>query len=444
MRNKTFFMASLGCDKNRVDGERLLGEIVRRGCKITDDPQEAEIVIVNTCAFLNAAREESINAIFAYNALRPGNSKAPCGKLEKLVVAGCLSEKFTAELQKHLPEADVLLGVKDASALFTALEASYAEARQINAVGTGTGERTARFIPTAPHVKYLKIADGCFNHCTYCLIPKIRGKYVSYPMEELVGEARSLGQTEELVLVAQDTTRYGEDLGKNRFPELIRRLSELENIGHIRLLYCYPEAVTEELIREFQENPKLLKYIDLPMQHAEDRILKLMGRRGRRADLEALVKTLRSEVPGIALRSTFIAGFPSETEEEHGGMLSFLEEMRLDNCGFFAYSREAETPAYNMRGQVHPSTKKRWVRELYEAQARISAALLQSRVGETLPVLVDGYDKIGYIGRAYFQAPEIDGNVSFVSPKRKLVPGEIVPVKIQSAETYDLFGIVEE
>ncbi len=437
MLQKTFFFCLLGCDKNRVDGERLMGEAERRGCSITDDPKEAQIVVVNTCAFLNAAREESIDAILAYSRLKEG-------KLEKLVVAGCLPEKFVAELQKGLPEVDVFLGVKDASALFSALEASYEMDRQINAVGTGTGDRTARHVSTQSHIKYLKIADGCFNHCTYCLIPKIRGRYVSYPMEELVAEAAALGETEELVLVAQDTTRYGEDGGQNQFVALIRALSALPNIRHIRLLYCYPEAITEELIAEVRDNDKVLKYLDIPMQHSEDRILKLMGRRGTRAELVALIRKLRAEIPAIAIRTTFIAGFPSETEEEHRALIAFLEGMKFENCGFFAYSREEDTPAYRLPGQVHPSTKKRRVRELYEAQAAISAERLRTWVGQTLSVVCDCPDTDGWIGRAYFQAQEIDGSVFFTANGQKVEVGKVYRVKIVGAETYDLIGQCEE
>ena len=437
MQKKVFGVISLGCDKNRVDAERLMGEIVRRGHTLTDDISRAQVIIVNTCAFLGAAREESINAVLEANAERGG-------VLEKIVVTGCLPQKFIGELYPALTEADVFLGVGDVSELFPALERAYAGER-VNAVGCGNAQNAPRYVSTPSHIKYLKIADGCFNHCTYCLIPKIRGKYVSYPMEELVEEARSLGETQELVLVAQDTTRYGEDGGKNLFAELIRRLSALGNIRHIRLLYCYPEAITGDLIAELQTNPKLLKYLDIPLQHSENNILKRMGRRGSREDYLTLFKKLRAAVPEIAIRSTFIAGFPGETEEEHKSLLAFLQEAQLENCGFFAYSREPETPAYNLSGQVHPSTKKRWVRELYERQATISAAKLQKLVGKTLTVLCDGIDdgRQCFVGRAYFQAYEIDGNTFFTAPRAE--EGKTYKVHIDRAETYDLFGhTVEE
>lgn len=436
MVNKTFGMISLGCDKNRVDGERILGEIKRHGCPITEDIGQAQVLIVNTCAFLNAAREESIAAVLEGNGYRNG-------VLEKIVVTGCLPEKFIGELFPALTEADVFLGVKDASELFPALERAYAGER-VNAVGKGDGTCADRVITTMPHIKYLKIADGCFNHCTYCLIPKIRGKYHSYPMDDLLKEAASLGETEELILVAQDTTRYGEDLGENLFVKLIQKISNLDNICHIRLLYCYPEVIGEELISELKTNPKLVKYLDIPLQHSENRILKLMGRRGSGEDYLALLARLRQEVPEIAVRTTFISGFPSETEEEHAALLRFLGQAQFTNCGFFAYSREPETPAYRMAGQILARVKKRRLKELYARQAEISRAQLREYVGKTLSVVCDGidYERSCFVGRAYFQAPEIDGNVFFTSPKAET--GKRYAVKIDRADTYDLYGHTEE
>jgi len=433
MLKKKFGMISLGCDKNRVDGERLLGEIKMRGCEIVNDISEAEVLIVNTCAFLNSARQEAIEAVLEGNSYR-------VGKLEKLVVSGCLPEKYIGELFPELTEADVFLGVNDAPALFDALERSY-EGERVNAVRTCAEPCfTERVVSTAPHVKYLKIADGCANHCTYCLIPKIRGKYRSYPMETLVEEARSLGKTEELVLVAQDTTRYGEDQGQNNFVNLIRKISKLDNICHIRLLYCYPEKIDGALIAEIRDNPKILKYLDIPLQHSENRILKLMGRRGTREEYGKLFERLRREIPGIALRTTFITGFPSETEEEHRALISFIKEQKFENAGIFAYSREPETPAYKMKGQIPAGVKKRRQRELYEAQREVSKNFLRSFVGKTLPVVCDGVngEGTGFTGRAYFQAPEIDGNVFFTSPRAK--EGEIYHIKIVEATDYDLIG----
>lgn len=433
---KIFGMISLGCDKNRVDGERLLGEVKRHGCEITDDISRAQVLIINTCAFLNAAREESINAVLESNAYRNG-------ALEKIVVTGCLPEKFIGELFPALTEGDVFLGVNDASELFPALERSYREGR-INAVGTGNGCMPKRVVSTVPHLKYLKIADGCFRHCTYCLIPKIRGKYRSYSLEDLIAEAESLGDTQELVLVAQDTTRYGEDSGENQFCALLRKLSALENIHQIRILYCYPEAITEELVAEVRDNPKIVKYLDIPFQHSETRILKLMGRMGTRESYLNLLEKLRREIKGIAVRSTFMAGFPSETEEDHAGLCAFLKEAKLENCGFFAYSREPDTPAYRMKGQVPAQVKKRRVRELYAVQKNISLENLKKYVGETLTVLCDGidYENSCFLGRAYFQAYEIDGVVRFTAPRAQT--GEYYSVYIDKTDGYDLFGRVEE
>ncbi len=293
-------------------------------------------------------------------------------------------------------------------------------------------------------MKYLKIADGCFHHCTYCLIPKIRGKYRSYPEEELVREAASLGETEELVLVAQDTTRYGEDTGENKFVSLIKKLSNLDNVCHIRLLYCYPEVVTDELIRELKTNPKLLKYLDIPLQHSEDRILKLMGRRGRKQDYLALFAKLRKEIPEIAIRTTFIAGFPSETEEEHQAMLEFLDEVKFENCGFFAYSREPDTPAYRLKGQIPAREKNRRVKALYRKQETISLSRMERYVGKTLRIVCDGidYERSCFAGRAYFQAPEIDGCVYFTAAEAEV--GKSYLIKIERADAYDLYGSAVE
>lgn len=433
MQSKKFGMISLGCDKNRVDGERILGEIRANGFSIVTDLSEAEVLIINTCAFLNAAREEGINEIIS-----AAGTKGK-GKLEKIVVSGCLSEKFIKELYPALTEADVFLGIHDAKELFPALERAYAGER-VNAVGKAAETRSARVVSTPEHYKYLKIADGCSNFCTYCLIPKIRGKYRSYPMDELVEEAKSLGYTQELILVAQDTTRYGEDGGDNEFVTLLKKISALDNIRRVRLLYCYPEKIDGALIREIRDNPKILKYLDVPLQHSENRILKLMGRRGTKEEYEALFATLRKEIPEIAIRTTFISGFPSETEEEHKALTAFIEEQKFENAGVFAYSREPETPAYRMKGQIPAGTKKRRRRELYLAQRQVSENFLKTFVGKVIPVACDGVNDegTGFVGRAYFQAPEIDGKVFFTAPRAK--EGEIYRIKIEESSDYDLYG----
>lgn len=435
LSKKLFGVISLGCDKNRVDSEKLLGLIKDRGYALTDDLQKAQIVIVNTCAFLQSAREEAIETI-----LECADYKG--GKLEKLVVTGCLPQKFIDELYLPLQEADVFLGINDYEKIFEALEKSYLENERQNYVGKGRdGYIQSRVLTTDEHYAYLKIADGCYNHCTYCLIPKIRGKYRSYPMEELLREAQELGDTAELILVAQDTTRYGEDLyGENRFVSLLQQLSSLDNIRKIRLLYCYPDVITDALIEEIATNPKIVKYMDIPLQHSENRVLKLMNRKGTREGYLALFKKLRERIPDIAIRSTFISGFPTETEEEFEGMLAFIQEAKLINCGFFAYSREPDTGAYRMKPQIHHATKKRRVRALYEAQAEISRQLLSKYIGKEIEVLCDGidYEKGCFVGRAHFSAPDIDGKVYFYAGEA--MQGEFYNVTVDSADHYDLYG----
>ncbi|MBE5753486.1 MAG: 30S ribosomal protein S12 methylthiotransferase RimO [Clostridiales bacterium] len=439
LKNKIFGVISLGCDKNRVDTEKLLAKIKNKGCRLTDDLSKAEIVIINTCAFLESAREEAIETILEC-------AEYKSGKLEKIVVTGCLPQKFIDELFLPLKEADVFLGINDYDKIFEALEESYKTKKRTNYVGKGQDVFSFdRVLTTQPHYAYLKIADGCYNHCTYCLIPKIRGKYRSYPMENLIKEAEELGELSELIVVAQDSTRYGEDLyGENKFVELLKKLSALENIRSIRLLYCYPDVISDELIKEIKDNDKILKYIDIPLQHSENRILKLMNRKGSREKYLELFAKLRKEIPQIAIRSTFISGFPTETEEEFENMIDFIKQAKLFNCGFFAYSKEPDTAASRLKGQVHQATKKRRVRKLYETQSRISFEMLNSFVGKEIEVLCDGidYDKNCFVGRAYFNAPDIDGKVYFNAGNA--MQGERYKVKIEKADNYDLYGKTED
>ena len=439
LKNKLFGVISLGCDKNRVDTEKLLGAIKAQGYMLTSDMSKAHIIVVNTCAFLQSARQEAIETVLECAQYKDKN-------LEKIVVSGCLPQKYVDELVGVLNEADVFIGIEDYELLFQALEQSYQTDAQQNFVKQGKdGYSFDRVLTTDEHVAYLKIADGCYNHCTYCLIPKIRGKYRSYPMENLLREAEELGDIAELVLVAQDTTRYGEDLyGENKFVELIQKLSKLENIQAIRLLYCYPDVIDDKLIHELKTNDKLLKYIDIPLQHSEDRVLKLMNRKGKREKYLSLIKRLQAEIPGMAIRSTFISGFPTETEEEFLAMQDFLQQANLFNCGFFAYSREPDTGAYKLKPQVHGNTKQRRVRALYQTQRAISRKLLNGFVGKKIEVLCDGidYDKGCFVGRAYFNAPDIDGKVYFNAPEA--MQGERYWVEIESADDYDLYGKTED
>ena len=401
---------------------------------MTDDISVARILVVNTCAFLNSARSEAIETILDCAAQKNAN-------LEKLVVTGCLPQKFIGELYEQLPEVDVFLGTKDYNSFFDFLEAAY-RGKRVNAVGAGCGQvKTDRVVTTPSHYAYLKIADGCNNKCTYCLIPKIRGKYESYSVESLVEEAEKLGEIAELILVAQDVTRYGTDLyGRKELKNLLKQLSALDNIGSIRLLYCYPDMIDDEIIEEIRDNSKILKYLDIPLQHSENRILRLMNRKGAREDYISLIEKLRENIPGIALRSTFIAGFPCETEDEFHGLCDFLSIVRLDNCGFFGYSKEPDTAAAKLKGQIPSGVKKRRVSELYKTQSRISAEKLAEFKGKILRVLCDGidYDRNCFVGRAYFQAPEIDGNVYFNALSAK--QGEYYDVLIENCDSYDLYG----
>lgn len=437
-KQKTFGLISLGCDKNRVDSEKLLSIIKSAGCRITDDINEARILIVNTCAFLNESRKEAIETVLQCAQYKSEN-------LEKIVVTGCLPQKYIGEAFDALTEADVFLGTDDYDKIFEALEKSYSGER-VNFVGTGGGEYSAgRILTTPQHYAYLKIADGCNNRCTYCLIPKIRGAYVSYPIEKLLEEAEKLGDVSELILVAQDVTRYGIDLyGEKKLREILQKLTTLVNINSVRLLYCYPDMIDDGLIEEIRDNNKIVKYLDIPLQHSEDRILRLMNRKGGRKEYLDLISKLRKNIPEVALRSTFIAGFPTETEEECDALCSFLREAQLDNCGFFAYSREPDTAAYKLKGQIPYAVKRSRVKKLYSVQREISANKLKNLLGKKIKVLCDGinYEKSCFEGRAYFGAPEIDGKVYFNA--HNAVQGEYYDVLITKTEDYDLFGRTEE
>ncbi len=435
---KKFGLISLGCDKNRVDSEKLLAIIKAKGCFITDNAEEAQIMIVNTCAFLNDSRKEAINTIIDSAEYKSSN-------LEKLVVTGCLPQKYIDEIFNSLVEADVFLGTDDYDKLFEALEKSY-NGDRVNFVGCGNGcFRTDRILTTPQHYAYLKIAEGCSNRCAYCLIPEIRGKYVSYPMERLIDEAATLGDISELIIVAQDITRYGIDLyGEKKLKEILQKLTGLVNINSVRLLYCYPELIDDGLIEEIRDNKKIIKYLDIPFQHSEDRILKLMRRAGSREKYLALLRKLRENIPEIAIRSTFIAGFPTETEEEFESLCDFLREAKLDDCGFFAYSREEGTAAYSLKGQISSAEKKRRVKRLYSVQREISANKLKSYIGKRIKVLCDGidYERACFVGRAYFSAPDVDGKVYFNA--HSAVQGEYYNVIVTKSDCYDLFGKTED
>ena len=438
-KNKKIGLISLGCDKNRVDSEKALALIGDRAV-ITNDVNEANIVIINSCAFLEASRKESIDAVMEVNELRKN------GVLEKIVLSGCLPQKFINELFDDLTEVDVFLGFLDYDLLFEALDKAY-NGERVNFVNKKKNFVAKKRVLTTPcHYYYLKIADGCNNKCTYCLIPKIRGRYKSEKIEDLVGEVKLLGDAKEVILVAQDVTRYGVDLyGKPMLVPLIKELSKLDEVEKIRILYAYSDMISDELIDEIKNNDKIVKYIDIPLQHASDRVLKLMNRKGTNKEYLALIEKLRENIPDIAIRSTFITGFPGETEEDFKILENFIKTAKFTNCGFFAYSREPDTPAYKLPNQIDESIKQARVKKLYGVQKKISAAFLKSLIGKTITVVTDGidYDKQSFYGRAYFSAPDIDGKVYF-SSENEIVQGETYSVYIEKSDDYDVYGRVAE
>ena len=438
IKEKSIGVISLGCDKIRVDTEKMLA--VLGSDKITQDQEEAQIIIVNSCAFLESSRKEAIETVFDVNELRK------TGKLEKIVLTGCMPQKFVADMFDEFKEVDVFLGTGDYEYLPEAIELAY-QGERVNFVGKAKEFREKKRVVTTPlHYAYLKIADGCDNHCTYCLIPAIRGKYRSEKEEDLVAEAQSLGDVKELILVAQDVTRYGEDIyGENKFAELLRKLSALDNIGSIRILYCYPDKLTDELIAEIKNNDKIIKYLDIPLQHADPVVLKRMNRKGTGEGYLKLIAKLRKEIPNIAIRSTFIAGFPGETEEQFENLLEFIKEAKLTNAGFFAYSREEGTAAYRLPDQIDEKVKQSRVKKLYVAQKKVSEERNKSLVGKQIKVICDGvdYDKQSFYGRAYFSAPEIDGKTYFTYDG-EIKQGEYYNVKITKADAYDLYGAATE
>lgn len=432
MEKKKLGVISLGCDKNRVDTEKMLWRLKDK-FELTNDPEDAEVIVINTCAFLNASRKEAIDEILSCAKLKEA------GKLEKLAVTGCLPQKFVSELAEGLPEVDVFAGISDYDRLADAISESYAAGRR-NIVGPPCGEPDCGRVRTTDNHAYLKIADGCSNFCTYCLIPKIRGAYRSVREDQLLREAAALGEVKELVLVAQDVTKYGSDLtGGENLVRLIRKLSALENVRKIRLLYCYPESVNEELIDEIAANDKVLKYIDIPLQHADDAVLKSMNRKGTYKSYLALIKKLKERVRGIAVRSTFITGFPGESEQAFETLLRFLEEAELFNAGFFKYSKEEGTAAAKMKNQLPERVKNARLRKLYAAQKKVVAKTLRALRGQTFDVLVENFNGICYEGRAYFNAPDIDGKVIFTGVG-DFGAGDTVRVRVTGHKDYDLFG----
>ena len=435
---------SLGCDKNLVDAEKMLGILRRDGYVFTDDEAEAEVIIINSCCFIGDAKEESINTILEMAAYKEE------GVCRALIVTGCLAERYQNEILQELPEVDGVLGIASWQEISRVVrEALEKKAPRIfydnNALPVTDAERV---VTTGGYYAHLKIAEGCDKHCTYCIIPRIRGKYRSVPMEDLVAEAASLASqgVRELILVAQETTLYGVDLyGKKALPQLIRRLAAIPGIYWIRIQYCYPEEITDELIQVIRTEPKVCHYLDIPIQHGSDKILKRMGRRTDAAQLRKIIGTLREQIPDIALRTTLITGFPGETEEDFQELLDFVDEMEFERLGVFAYSQEEDTPAASMEDQVPEEIKQRRRDQVMELQQEIAFEKSESMVGRTLDVMIEGKitDENAYVGRTYMDAPGVDGYI-FVQSSEEFLSGDFVRVKVTGAVEYDLIGEVAE
>ena len=433
-------LISLGCDKNLVDSEVMLGLLNKAGHQLTNDETEADVVVVNTCAFISDAKEESINTIIEMGELKK------TGKLKKLIVAGCLSQRYKDEIMKELPEIDVIIGATNYDKIVEAIGTD--EESIIDDINYTPRPIAERIVTTNASMAYFKIAEGCNKLCTYCIIPHIRGRYRSMPMDSLIASAEKLASDgiKELVLVAQETTLYGVDLyGEKKLPELLTKLSEIEGIEWIRLLYCYPEEITDELIEVMATNPKICHYVDIPIQHSENAILKRMGRRTSREDIVELVGRLRTAMPDIAIRTTLISGFPGETQELHDGLVDFVDECEFDRLGVFTYSPEEGTPAAEYEDQVDGELAVKWRDEIMELQQEISYEKNQQMIGSTQKVLIEGYlvDDDVYVGRTYRDAPGVDGIV-FVSAPYELISGSFVDVKITEANEYDLTGAIVE
>lgn len=444
MINMNILLVSLGCDKNLCDSEAMLGLLRANNYNITNDEQEADVVVVNTCSFIHDAMEESINTILEMAQLKQG-------RLKYLIVTGCLAERFKEEIFDEIPEVDACLGTASFDKIVEVI--NDLEEKDKIAVFEDLGRLplvdTKRVITSGTFMGYLKIAEGCNKFCTYCVIPHIRGRYRSVPMEKLITEASYMASQgiKELILVAQETTCYGIDLyGKKSLPKLVKEIAKIEGIEWIRLMYCYPEEIDDELIELFATEEKLCKYIDMPLQHSEDSILKRMGRKTDKESIKSVIAKLRAKCPDIAIRTTLISGFPGETEEEHNNLLEFIDEMEFDRLGVFTYSREDGTPAASFDNQVDEELASNWRDEIMELQQEVSLDKNQELVGTIQKVIIEGYspeDDV-YVGRTFRDAPNVDGMV-FVECDYELISGTIVDVMIKEAGPYDLIGgIVDE
>ena len=434
---KVFFV-SLGCDKNTVDSEMMLGILSENGHEIVYDERTAEAVVINTCAFIADAKQESINTILEMAELKN------LGNLKLIIVTGCLGQRYREEIQREIPEVDVILGIQSFDKVAAAIS-DYEKGCKNNIfddLTTAPISGYKRLLTTSTHYAYLKIAEGCDKHCTYCIIPKLRGRYRSVPIDTLLNEADDLASrgVKELIIVAQETTIYGTDIyGENRLPELLRRIAAIEGIDRIRLLYCYPEEITDELIQVIKEEKKICHYIDMPIQHASDRILKRMGRRTTEKDLRDIIDRLRCEIPDICIRTTLITGFPGETRADIKKLAGFVKDCRFDRLGVFTYSAEEGTPASEMRGQIPEFVKKIRRNRIMRLQQAIVFDKNESLVGSELEVMIEGRlveDEV-YVTRSYKDAPGVDGYV-FVKSDRDLISGDLIKVIVTEAKGYDL------
>ena len=433
---------SLGCDKNLVDSENMLGILSEQGCGFTDDEEEADVIVVNSCCFIGDAKEESINTILQMGQLRTDPEK----KCRALIVTGCLAQRYADEIRKEIPEVDACIGTtaydRIASVLSRVLKGE--QVRELEDIDRQVEPTGRRVITTGGYYSYLKIAEGCNKSCTYCIIPSLRGRYRSVPMESLVKEAEYLAGkgVKELILVAQETTLYGVDLyGKKTLPELLKKLCKVEGLEWIRLMYCYPEEITDELIEVIRDESRICKYIDMPIQHASDKVLSRMGRRTNRAELTGLIRKLRDRIPDIAIRTTLITGFPGEDEEDMDILLDFVNETEFTRLGVFAYSAEEGTKAAEMEGQTDEEVKESRRDEVMELQQEIAYEHAESMKGRELDVMIEGrlVDEDVYAARTYMDAPGVDGML-FLSSERELMSGDIVRVRVTGANEYDLIG----
>lgn len=435
---------SLGCDKNLADSEEMLGLLTAGGHEITDDETQADAIVINTCCFIKDAKEESVETILEMAEYKK------TGSCHALIVTGCMAQRYQKEIIEEVPEVDAVLGTTSYGDIVKALEEAVAgnhfeEFRDIDYL-PDTGSK--RVLTTGGHFGYLKIAEGCDKHCTYCIIPKLRGKFRSVPMERLIAQAEDMAEqgVKELILVAQETTVYGRDLyGKKSLHILLKKLCEIRGIRWIRILYCYPEEIYDELIETIRDEKKICNYLDIPIQHASDRILKRMGRRTSKQELIDIVGKLRREIPDIVLRTTLITGFPGETEEDHEELKEFVDEMEFDRLGVFTYSPEENTPAAEMADQVPEEVKEERRDELMELQQEISYDRGQDRIGQELLVMIEGKvaDESAYIGRTYGDAPKVDGYI-FVQTGELLMTGDFAKVRVTGALEYDLIGVLSD